>query len=234
MSEGASERRRPSVRSLPEALVRTLRHELGDFLQKVYATVAILKTRLPADWEMERGLLTRLRARAETCKEVLDAAHDYICTVILDCESVDLAELARGLTATWRSRYPQLQINCEAPGPAVVMADSRRAAQITEAILANACEAAKAQVICRVAQLEGGEVEWSVLDDGAGLAPELTDLLFCPFLTTKAGHAGMGLALARKLIDLHGGRISAVNEPEGGFKTSVVFPGEPRPAPREP
>src|SRR5689334_5882932 len=110
MAEGASERRRPPARSLPEALVRTLRHEMGDFLQKVYATVAILKTRLPTDAEMEHGLLARLRARAEVCRDVLDAAHDFVCPILLDCGPVDLAELARRLAATARQRYPQLQI----------------------------------------------------------------------------------------------------------------------------
>ena len=37
----------PPPRPMPEALARTLRHEIGDFLQKVYASVAILQTRLP-------------------------------------------------------------------------------------------------------------------------------------------------------------------------------------------
>src|SRR3974390_1456295 len=99
MSDGASEHRRPPARSLPEALVRTLRHELGDFLQKIYATVAILKTRLPATCEMEHGLLMRLRARAEDCKDVLDAAHDYVCAVIPEYQPADLAELARTAAA---------------------------------------------------------------------------------------------------------------------------------------
>src|ERR1700756_3095348 len=113
MAEGATECRRTPARTLPEALVRTLRHEMGDFLQKVYATVAILKTRLPPESEMEHGLLGRLRARAETCKDVLDAAHDYICPVILDCEMVDLAELTGTITAKLRPRFPEVEIRCE-------------------------------------------------------------------------------------------------------------------------
>jgi len=216
---------------LPEALVRTLRHELGDFLQKVYATVAILKARLPPDWEKEHGLIARLRARAEETKEVLDATHDFVCTVILDCEPVDLAELARRLAAALGPRYPHLEIQCEAVDPAVVAADPRRAAQIAEALLVNACEAAHARVTCRVA-LEPGEVEWTVLDDGPGLPADQTDQLFCPFFTTKAGHAGLGLALAKKLMDLHGGRIHVADEPGGGCKASAIFPFKPPLVPR--
>ena len=44
------------VTGLAEALGRSLRHELGDFLQKVYATVAILETRLPSEWRTEREI----------------------------------------------------------------------------------------------------------------------------------------------------------------------------------
>src|SRR5262245_11783486 len=53
---------RPSV-NLAQSLGRSLRHELGDFLQKVYASVAILEARLPANWQIEREVLSRLRQR---------------------------------------------------------------------------------------------------------------------------------------------------------------------------
>jgi signal transduction histidine kinase len=232
MAEGAIQSR-PPPRTLPEALVRTLRHELGDFLQKVYATVAILKTRLPAASEMEQGLLTRLRARAEACKDVLDAAHDFVCPVVLEFEAVDLAELAGRLTAAAQQHHPQLAITAEAPGPVVVMADPRRTTQVGEALLANACEAARSRVTSRlVAHPDQGTVTWTIADDGPGVAPELADKLLSPFFTTKAGHAGLGLALARKLVELHGGEFTAGNQADGGFRVSAVFPVEPR-APRE-
>jgi two-component system nitrogen regulation sensor histidine kinase NtrY len=233
MTEAASECQRAPARTLPEALVRTLRHEIGDFLQKVYATVAILKTRLPADLEMEQGLLGRLRARAETCKDVLDAAHDYICTVMLDCEPVDLVEVTRGVIAKLSPRFPGLEVRCDTAAAALANADPRRASQIIETLLTNACEAAKARVVCRVTPRgDRAEVEWTVVDDGPGFPAEQADRLFSPFFTTKAGHAGLGLALARKLMDLHGGRILVGNEPGDGFKASVTFPAGATPAPR--
>src|SRR5262245_1200892 len=69
--------------NLPEALARTLRHEVGDLLQTVYATVAILQERLPRDWSLERRVLTDLRGRAEVCKNLLDNVHDLVCPVSL-------------------------------------------------------------------------------------------------------------------------------------------------------
>jgi signal transduction histidine kinase len=225
MSEGAGERRRPPVRSLSEALVRTLRHEMGDFLQKVYATTALLKVRLPPDLELEQGLVARLRARAETCKEVLDAVHDFICTVQLECEPVDLAAVARELADKLKARHPELEIGCEAEDPAVARADPRRARQVFEALLANAWESEQTRLILSV-RSRGPEVVWTVQDNGAGVPDDLSDLLCSPFFTTKAGHAGVGLALARKLMELHGGRLTAANLPGGGFQASAVFPAE--------
>lgn len=55
------------------AQARMLRHEMGDFLQQVYACVAILKERLPEDWTQERAMILRLRTGAERCKNLLDA-----------------------------------------------------------------------------------------------------------------------------------------------------------------
>jgi signal transduction histidine kinase len=219
----------PETRSLPEALVRSLRHEVGDLLQKVYASVAILKDRLPADRELERGVLTRLWSRAETCKHVLDAVHDFICSVSLDLQPVDLTQVADALVKSAQARLPHLQVVTEASGAAPVLADPRRVAQIGELLLCNACEAAQSRVCYRTTtEPDRHEVVWSITDDGPGIPPDQANWLFSPFFTTRAGHTGLGLALAQKLVQLHGGRVSAGNLPRGGFQAQVTFPAEVR------
>jgi signal transduction histidine kinase len=212
-------------RALPELLARTLRHEVGDFLQKVYATVAILQKRLPAEARQEQDVLQRLRVRAESCKHLLDAFQDFLCPLTLACEPVDVAHLAGQLAAGARKDHPQLEIGVEAAGPAVVQADPCRAAQVGNILLANACEAAQRRVtFCTTADPASREVAWTITDDGPGVAPELAERLFSPFFTTRAGHAGLGLVLARKVVLLHGGRTSADNVPGGGFQARVVWP----------
>jgi two-component system sensor kinase FixL len=59
-------------------------------------------------------------------------------------------------------------------------------------------------------------VEVQVYDTGAGLAPEVLERLFQPFMTTKAEGMGVGLSICRTIIEAHGGEISARNRPEGG------------------
>jgi len=66
-----------------------------------------------------------------------------------------------------------------------------------------------------------------VIDDGPGVPPEKEGLLFNTLTTMPHGHLGPGLALARRLVGLHGGRISAGNRPGDGFRVEVTLPPEP-------
>jgi two-component system sensor histidine kinase MtrB len=217
-------------RSVPEALARSLRHEIGDFLQKVYASVAILKDRLPADRQMERGVLVRLFSRAEACRRVLDTAHDFACPITLECQPVDLAQVAAAALAAARDRHPDLDWAAEGPGRVLVTADPRRARQMADLLLANSAESSAHRVRFRTAPGPGGPGGlWRVSDDGPGVAPDSAEFLFRPFFTSRPGHCGLGLALTRKLAELHGGRARAENLPGGGFQVEIHFPAEPPP-----
>lgn len=209
-------------RPLPEALVRGLRHEVGDLLQSVYAVVALLQRRLPADTPEQR-LLADLRARAERCRNQLDAAHDFICPLRVTPEDVDLAGLAKEVAAEVVRRYPHLHIHTEADRPALVSGDRNRLAHLGHLLLQNACEAARDEVQWQTVA-GPGTVEWHLSDNGPGVEPESLRYIFDPFFTTRPGRLGLGLPLARKLAELHGGQITAENRPGSGFVVRVVLP----------
>ncbi|HKI35309.1 MAG TPA: HAMP domain-containing sensor histidine kinase [Gemmataceae bacterium] len=208
--------------------MRTLRHEVGDLLQTVYAAVAILKDRLPAECQTERRILIDMRARAETCRDLLDTVHDLVCPITLATEEVDVGEVVRAVFNRVAARFPHVAGRLEtAPAPAI-RADPRRLAQLLTVLLADACVAAEGSVDCRVGPGGGrGEVKWEVIDDGPGVPPEKEGLLFNTLTTMPHGHLGPGLALARRLVGLHGGRISAGNRPGDGFRVEVTLPPEP-------
>ena len=79
---------------------------MGDFLQKVYASVAILEARLPANWQIEREVLSRLRQRAESCRVFLDSVQDYLCPLTLNFRTIDLAEIATQLVEAVLPKFP--------------------------------------------------------------------------------------------------------------------------------
>jgi signal transduction histidine kinase len=209
-------------------MARTLRHEVGDLLQTVYSTVAILHERIPAEQGLERRLLTDLKSRAENCKHELDAVVDLVCPVHLNPAPVDLSELASGLTASFSKRYPALQVRNETAGPVPVLADARRLAQVGPLLLLSACQAAQRQVWVRTRRDPAtGEAELSVTNDGPPATAEQLVWLTDPFTTTHHAQFGLGLALARRIVALHGGRVAAENLPEGGFRVRLVLPPSP-------
>jgi signal transduction histidine kinase len=217
-------RPRPA-QSLPEAVVRTLRHEVGDLLQTVYAAVAILKERLPPGLEVERRILTDMRSRAEACKDLLDTVHDLVSPLTLDVETFDLAEALGPAVSRAASHHPALEIRLGAAPAPPVRGDQRRLTQLAHVLLADSCAGARREVDCRIGPgPSADEVIWEILDDGPGVPPDKADLLFNLLTTTPHGHLGPGLALARRLVLMHGGRVSAGNRPEGGFRVEIALP----------
>jgi len=73
----------------------------------------------------------------------------------------------------------------------------------------------------------GGAVEVAVTDNGHGIAATTLPRLFDSFYTTKKDGMGLGLPLARSIVEAHGGRIWAENRPEGGATFRFTLPTEP-------
>ena len=68
------------------------------------------------------------------------------------------------------------------------------------------------------------DVQLSVADNGPGIDQATLDEIFTPFFTTKAKGSGLGLATCRALVNLHHGRITGANRPEGGAIFTITLP----------
>ena len=74
--------------------------------------------------------------------------------------------------------------------------------------------------------LDDGTAELSVSDNGPGIWPDAIKEIFEPFFTTKQSGMGMGLAIARTIIEAHGGQLSAENRASGGADLSPEPAGD--------
>lgn len=114
--------------------------------------------------------------------------------------------------------------------PLNVVADRVLLSQATFNLLRNAIEAIAGdtggeRLVTVSTRRRSQAVEVSVRDTGAGLAPEMSAHLFEAFMTTKPERLGMGLSIARSIIESHGGRIHYSHTVEDGTTLSFIVPG---------
>jgi two-component system sensor kinase FixL len=108
-----------------------------------------------------------------------------------------------------------------------VLVDKVQIQQVVINLVRNAIEAMAAVAVRQltIATSRGdGVVDVSVLDTGPGLAPEVAEQLFQPFVTTKRQGMGIGLSICRSIIDKHGGRLRALPRRDGGMIFSFTIP----------
>jgi signal transduction histidine kinase len=75
----------------------------------------------------------------------------------------------------------------------------------------------------------GGDVEFMLNDTGVGMAKEVSEKIWTPFFTTKAKGMGLGLAICRRIIEAHQGKISVDSIIGEGTTFTVTIPLEPKP-----
>jgi signal transduction histidine kinase len=139
-------------------------------------------------------------------RSIVEDAHD-VCRAALVARQVRLEE-----------RYEDVDVE--------VVADPAALQRVFVNLIANAAQASPEQsvVVVQVGADSEGEVRVSVLDEGPGVSGEIVDKIFDPFFTTKESGTGLGLTVAHRLVEAHGGRLAVRNRPEGGAEFAVVLP----------
>lgn len=112
--------------------------------------------------------------------------------------------------------------------------DRIRLEQVLVNLLKNAVQASPdgGVVDLRVAAADGG-IAFEVRDRGEGLPEGEAEWIFEPFHTKRVHGTGLGLAVSKRIVEAHGGRISAHNHPEGGAVFTVWLPAAPSGPPQE-
>jgi len=97
--------------------------------------------------------------------------------------------------------------------------------QVLLCLLSNAAEAVpQGGEITVEASRRNGTIELAVADSGPGVPPELRERVFEPFFTTRSRGVGLGLAVARQIVQAHGGKIEVDDAPAGGARFIVRLP----------
>jgi C4-dicarboxylate-specific signal transduction histidine kinase len=112
-----------------------------------------------------------------------------------------------------------------------VKGDEVQLQQVVLNLVMNACEAMSGMPPGRnrltiASRRAGREVEVSIADSGPGFSDEILQHMFEPFRTTKAKGLGLGLAICRSIIRIHGGSLAAVNKGGGGATLTFTLPAQ--------
>ncbi len=122
----------------------------------------------------------------------------------------------------------KLETNIPAESPLFVAADATMVRQAVMNILLNAREAAlsvppeRRRVVIGLGR-HAESTALSIRDHGPGIPAEVLDEIFKPFVTTKRGHAGLGLATAYSSMKHFGGKLEVRNESDGGARFTLTF-----------
>ena len=127
-----------------------------------------------------------------------------------------------------RQRGVRVSLEFDHTLPAVLV-DHVQIHQVILNLVRNAIEAmehvARRELVIGTRAVPGQEmVEMTVADTGPGVASDVSDRLFQPFVTSKATGMGLGLSICREIVEAHHGRLTTAPAPSGGTVFRVILP----------
>ena len=218
----------------------SLAHEIKNPLASIRSAVEQL-SRIPRATEDEQILSGLVQRESDRLSRVLTQFLDFTKTGVTRIEQLNLSEIAHHaaeLAASQPGQEDGVQIVEEFPStPMVIEGDEDLMHRAIFNLLLNAVQASPPN---RQVRIEGGELqphqlpdgypEYAsgaygiiVIDYGAGIAPQIRDRLFDPFVTTKPGGSGLGLSIVQRAVQAHGGIIT-VSPPGEETRFTIVIP----------
>jgi signal transduction histidine kinase len=219
-----------SLEELRRKLVTNLAHELRTPLSAMRAELeGMIDGLIPSGKEELQSLHDETARLRRMLDGVEDLAHAQASILSLARERLLLEPLLRqAMERAERSVGPkQVNLRLECPAELVIYADPDRLSQIVLNLLDNAMKAVASggSVSVRGSAREE-EVVIEVRDDGVGIAAADIPFIFERFYRRSQGGLGVGLAIAKELVEAHGGRIEVESERGKGAVFTVHFPGE--------
>lgn len=210
--------------------VAGLAHESRNAFQRSQACLELLGMELEGR-PQELELVARIQRALDHLHRLYEEVRDYAAPIKLDRQLCELAHL-------WRDAWAHLEIvrrqrevvlqESESAGPFVCHADWFALGQVFRNVFENAIAACppagQITVEARSARLDGqAAVVISIRDNGPGIPPDVRDQVFDAFFTTKTKGTGLGMAIARRIVEAHGGRIE-VGSPPTGAEFLITLP----------
>jgi nitrogen fixation/metabolism regulation signal transduction histidine kinase len=217
-------------------IARRLAHEIKNPLTPIrLAAERIRRWYLPNMTEDDGKVLDRsthtIVQQVEAMRDMVNAFGEYARAPAINIGRVDLTRLIREVAWLYSAHEGQPAVQLKLDEGLEVEADAVRVRQLLHNLIRNAQEALEGQAGAHIeiaagfAPGTGGALaEISVTDNGPGIVAEFLPQLFEPYVTNKNKGTGLGLAIVRKLVEEHGGTVSAENISPHGARLVVRLP----------
>jgi C4-dicarboxylate-specific signal transduction histidine kinase len=225
--------RRHAMGELTASLAHELSQPLTAILRNAEAAKMLLaKSPFPSD-EL-REIVEDIRKDDKRAGEVIRRLRALLCHHELEQEPLDVNEVAKEAVAIVGPDADDKGVRVDldlAASPGIVGGDRVHLQQVLLNLMLNSIEAMspmppeRRRLMVRTAS-QNGSVSVLVNDTGPGLAQDQPARIFEAFYTTKGGGMGMGLSIARSIVEAHGGAIEAANNAEGGATVRFTLPAQ--------
>jgi signal transduction histidine kinase len=211
-------------------MVAGLAHESRNALQQIQSALEMLRRRIQGSLEL--SMLAEIQKANDRLHRLLENVRNYAAPLKLECEAHDLPKIwqeawnqlapaRQGRDVTFKEDLGQLDLEC--------WVDPFRLELLFRNIFENALAACNDPVYiglrCSTIEWEGRSVvKIRIADNGTGLSDEQRQRIFEPFYTTKARGTGLGMAIAKRVVEAHGGQISAAEDVRSGTAIDVLIP----------
>jgi two-component system sensor kinase FixL len=208
-------------------MASTLAHELNQPLSAI--TNYLNGSRRLLDNEQDersitiRGAIDKAAEQAVRAGQIIRRLRDFVSRGENERRVEGVAKLVEEASALAlvgaKDRGIRVQFKFH-PDAHLVLADRVQIQQVLLNLIRNGIDAMEhspsRELTISVAPIEDRYIKISVADRGAGIAPEIAEQLFQPFVTTKREGMGVGLSISRTIVEAHGGKIWAEPGSNGG------------------
>lgn len=215
------------------ALAHELSQPLSAIVNFLGAADLMLEAAGPTDPERLRDAVQRASEQATRAGEIIRRLRAFILRGEADMRGEGLTSLVReaAALALFNSSSFGIRLIYDFESETrLVLCDRIQIQQVLVNLIRNAADAMAAQdggrreLVISTNMARDNLIEIEVRDSGPGIAPEMLERLFSPFVTTKRDGLGFGLAISRRIVEAHGGQLSAAASPEAGARFRFTLP----------
>lgn len=205
-------------------MAATVAHEIRNPLGGIRGFATFLAQDTPVDDPRHR-LVQKILAGTSSLEKVVSGLLEYTRPVELKLLPTSCASIAQAAMRYMEYDPTRITIFTEIDPDLRILADSDKIRQVLMNVLVNAVQSITDRGEIRVsAEADENRVHLSVQDTGCGMNEKELKQIFSPFYTTKEKGTGLGMAVSQKIVDGHGGILSAHSLPGRGTRIAIQLP----------